>query len=168
MRREIVPCDVCIKRLYRMYVKVDEGAGRDKIEAEAKLMLTSGDDPDAELIPDPDLFSEIEAEDICWINPDFDGAWTEEDDEDTLAIFDQEAPIKSGSWFSRIKKIEADHPLPVVGRNDLGEYVIVDKGPDGGESGPSYKLITLQDNGWLRINTHYEDGSSEESYKKGA
>jgi len=80
-RKTIVPCDVAIKRFYRMYVEVDEEAGTDQVVAKARKILVESGDPDAELIPDPDLFSEIEERDICWVNPDWEGSWTEEDDE---------------------------------------------------------------------------------------
>lgn len=80
-RKTIVPCDVAIERFYRMYVKVDEEAGTDQVVAAATRMLVESSAPDAELTPDPDLFSEIEEQDICWVNPDWDGSWTEEDDE---------------------------------------------------------------------------------------
>lgn len=77
-RKTIVPCDVAIKQFYRMYVEVDEETGTDHVVATATRMLVESSAPDAELIPDPDLFSEIEEQDICWVNPDWEGSWTEE------------------------------------------------------------------------------------------
>lgn len=79
--KTIVPCDVAIKRFYRMYVEVDEETGTDQVVAKARRMLVESSDPDSELTPDPDIFSEIEPQDICWVNPDWEGSWTEEDDE---------------------------------------------------------------------------------------
>ena len=79
-KKQIIPCDVAIKRFYRVYVKVDEGAGRDEVEAAAKCMIVNSCDPDTELVPDPDIFSEIEEHDICWVNPDFDGAQPDEEE----------------------------------------------------------------------------------------
>ena len=86
-RKRIVPCDVSIKRLYRMYVEVDEGAGEEEVKARAVEMLTDGRDPDGELTIDPDY--EMEPQDICWVNPDFDGSWSDETEEDLLEIVAQ-------------------------------------------------------------------------------
>lgn len=81
-RKQIVPCGIAIKRFYRMYVEVDESAGADQVIAAAKRMIVESSDPDAELVPDPDIFSEIEEQDICWINPDWEGAHYNDDEED--------------------------------------------------------------------------------------
>ena len=83
-RKLIVPCDVAIKRFYRMYVVVDEEATEDQVKAKAVEMLTDGRDPDKELTPDPDL--DMEPHDICWVNPDFEGSWTEAEDEEMREV----------------------------------------------------------------------------------
>ena len=80
-RKITVPCDVAIKRLYRVYVEVDEGASAARIEAEAKRMIADSDNPDIILVPDPDLFTEIEEQDVCWVNPDWVGIQNDEEEE---------------------------------------------------------------------------------------
>lgn len=77
-RKLIVPCDVAITRYYRMYVEIGEEATEDEVKAKAVEMLTDGSDPDDLLTPDTDL--DIEAQDINWVNPDFEGSWTEEEE----------------------------------------------------------------------------------------
>ena len=81
-RKQIVPCDLAIKRFYRMYVEVDEGAGTDQVIAAAKQMVVESSNPDSELCPDPDIYSEIESQDICWVNPNWDGAHYKDEDEE--------------------------------------------------------------------------------------
>ena len=83
----IVPCDVAIKRFYRMYVEVGEDATEDEVKAKAVEMLTDGRDPDKELTPDPDL--DMEPQDICWVNPDFEGSWTEEEEAEMKQAFEE-------------------------------------------------------------------------------
>lgn len=69
-----VPCDVEIRRFYRMYVTVDENATDAEIKAAArKDILDYGEEV---LTPDPDL--NIESHDIFAIIPDHDAEWTEE------------------------------------------------------------------------------------------
>ena len=82
-RKLIMPCDVAVKRYYRMYVEVEIDADEDcysqvpenaAIVALAKKQIV--DDQDDAMDLDPDL--EIEEHDICWVNPDQEGWWTEE------------------------------------------------------------------------------------------
>ena len=56
--------------------------------------------------------------------------------------------------------------LPWTGVNDKGENVVYStvKNFDTGEI--SYQTETSQNNGWIRINVYYKDGSSEEFYMK--
>ena len=76
MAKITVPCDVCIKRFYRAYVEVDENATADEVKAALIEDLLDGGNIDEKLSPDIDLEpSEHEEQDICWINPDFDGSW---------------------------------------------------------------------------------------------
>ena len=69
-----------------MYVEVGEEATENEVKAKAVEMLTDGRDPDKELTPDTDL--EMEPQDICRVNPDFDGSWTEEEAE-MKQVFDE-------------------------------------------------------------------------------
>ena len=50
--------------------------------------------------------------------------------------------------------------LPVAGTNEYGENIIIERGKG------FFRLTTAQHNGWVRINTHYENGTSEETYSK--
>ena len=58
-----------------------------------------------------------------------------------------------------------DRPLPVTGINEDGETVIIEQGWDsGGEH--FYRLTTVQENNWLRINEYYADGTVTETFKR--
>ena len=67
--------------------------------------------------------------------------------------------------YSEIEKLVQGKHLPVAGHNEDEENMIVERGADS--AGKFFRLTTCQHNGWLRINTYYENGSSEETYKKG-
>lgn len=75
----IVPCDVAIRRFYRMYVTVNRDAGRQEMEDAVHSELLAAPDQDAILTPDPDL--DIEGHDVLEITPDDDGAWWDDADE---------------------------------------------------------------------------------------
>ena len=93
MPKMIVPCDVAIRRYYRLYVEAEEGAGEEVIKAKAIEMLTDGTDIDTVLTPDPDL--ETEEQDICWITPDFEGSWSEEDEAEFKELFSRRPLIET-------------------------------------------------------------------------
>lgn len=77
--RMVVPCDVAIRRFYRMYVTVDRDAGDQEIADAVHGELLAANDQDAILTPDPDL--DIEAHDVLEIRPDEDGSWWDGSDE---------------------------------------------------------------------------------------
>lgn len=55
--------------------------------------------------------------------------------------------------------------LPMASENSRGNAIIV----TAGRTEDDMKFITLktcQDNGWIRVNTYYEDGTFEETYEK--
>ena len=54
--------------------------------------------------------------------------------------------------------------LPIGGIVGSGERIIIEHGQD--EVGKFYRVITLQDNDWLRINTYYACGDATETYRK--
>lgn len=56
------------------------------------------------------------------------------------------------------------HTLPCGGRNAAGEVVILEAGSLAGER--FYRTKTFQENGWCRINTYYESGDQDETYKR--
>ena len=66
MSKIVVPCDVEIRRYYRMYVTVDEDASLVAIINKARTEIV--EHQDAVLVPDPDL--DIENHDIFYVNPD--------------------------------------------------------------------------------------------------
>ena len=54
--------------------------------------------------------------------------------------------------------------LPCVSKNAKDEITIMSEGED--ESGRHfYKVKTLQDNGWIRVNIFYDDGSTDEMFE---
>ena len=67
----IYPVNVCIKRFYRVYVE----ATSEEVVSEAHRKIL--DEQDACLVEDPDI--DIELEDICSVDVDYDGAMFEED-----------------------------------------------------------------------------------------
>ena len=62
--------------------------------------------------------------------------------------------------YSEIKELVEDKTLPLSATADSGEYVIIEGG------GACYRLTTIQNNGWLRINEFYEDGTVTETYER--
>lgn len=99
--RMVTPCDVTIRRFYRMYVTTDKDAGADEVRAAARQELMDANDPDALLTPDPDL--DIEIGDIEWISPDEDGSWW--DDEDAQGVKRNAATPREAERASKMKRI---------------------------------------------------------------
>ena len=62
--------------------------------------------------------------------------------------------------YSEIKELVGEQMLPLSATADSGEDVII----EGGDN--CYRLTTLQNNGWLRINEFYEDGTITETYER--
>lgn len=54
----------------------------------------------------------------------------------------------------------SEFPMPWSGKNDDGEETMVSIGED------NIIMETCQNNGWLRENTYWKDGTVEESYHK--
>lgn len=68
------------------------------------------------------------------------------------------------NYLKRITKGETLRPFPLTGETDAEESVFVS---DGYNDGMHYfETETVQNNGWLRVNVWYEDGSSEEWYER--
>ena len=63
-------------------------------------------------------------------------------------------------YFSDLTK---NRILPVGGTNVDGEDVIIEKGKRDGQN--FFKVGTLQNNGWIRVNYYWEDGTREELYE---
>lgn len=66
--------------------------------------------------------------------------------------------------FKDIERLIHGESLPLAGKNENGETVIIESGAD--EAGRFFRLTTSQQNGWLRINDYYADGSTYETYKR--
>jgi len=89
----VVPCDVAIRRFYRMYVTVDRDASGKEITDAVHGELLAANDQDAILTPDPDL--DIEAHDVLEINPDTDGCWWDDAGEPFNDVMSKDAERES-------------------------------------------------------------------------
>ncbi len=71
------------------------------------------------------------------------------------------------SQYEEIKqKVEEfGKSCPLSGTDGDGNPVIISEGGNE-ESGHFYEVQTAQDNGWLRINTYYENGDTEETFDR--
>ena len=69
------------------------------------------------------------------------------------------------SYYEILKRRAQGRTLPLAGKNADGENFILSEGRD--ENGRHfYRVETAQNNGWCAITTFYEDGDTEETYKK--
>lgn len=66
--------------------------------------------------------------------------------------------------YKELTKILAEREFPTMGRNQDFELVLIEEGREDGRH--FYRLTASQENGWLRVNTYYEDGSTDETYRK--
>lgn len=66
--------------------------------------------------------------------------------------------------YTQLQKLTVGRSLPLFGKNEDGENVIIEHGAASGVR--FFKLTTAQDNGWCRINIIYADSTSEEYYQK--
>lgn len=66
--------------------------------------------------------------------------------------------------YEKIARIVGGKSLPMTGRNEYGEAVVVEGGLSS--SRRFFRVTTAQSNGWCRINTYYEDGDSDETYRR--
>ena len=57
------------------------------------------------------------------------------------------------------------HKPPVMGSNEAGEAVIIEATYNK-SMGNGYRVMTSQNNGWLRVNTYWENGVDEETYER--
>lgn len=54
--------------------------------------------------------------------------------------------------------------LPLSAINENGEDMIIEDDYNSGKH--AYKITTVQHNNWCRINTYYQDGTSDEMFEK--
>jgi hypothetical protein len=66
--------------------------------------------------------------------------------------------------YKEIKKQTEGKTFPIAGENEDGEAVVVEVGERDGER--FFKATTAQHNGWCRLNIYWEDGTTEELYRK--
>lgn len=66
--------------------------------------------------------------------------------------------------FTEIKNKVGNKTLPLAGTTDSNNTCIVGGGSRDGEK--YYTVETLQKNGWIRVETYWEDGTVEEDYRK--
>ena len=66
--------------------------------------------------------------------------------------------------YRELKELVACNELPCGGTNNEGETVIIEHERNDGD--PRFHLTTVQNNGWLRHNYNYKDGSREELFEK--
>ena len=60
---------------------------------------------------------------------------------------------------------ESRGELPLSAKNENGELVIIEE-RFSEEGNPYYKLTTVQNNNWCRINCYYADGTINETYER--
>lgn len=147
--RMVVPCDVAIKRFYRMYVTVDRDAGREAIEAAVHGELLAASDQDAILTPDPDL--DIEAHDVLEIMPDEDGCWWDDADEpfenDSIKSAERDSQMRrvahSAMNMLRLARPERKLTIGYVVPNDntIGRYTEWQRVSKGILTGNEYFLV---------------------------
>jgi hypothetical protein len=74
--------------------------------------------------------------------------------------------------YTKLRKLTEGKHLPICGKNDDGENVIIehcsDKGTYANQSFTInyFKLTTAQHNGWARHNYIHENGTTEEFYTR--
>ena len=66
--------------------------------------------------------------------------------------------------YEELAKMTDGKPLPLFGKNEDNEVVIIEAG--AAEDERFFRVTTVQHNDWCRINTYWESGTIEETYKK--
>ena len=65
----------------------------------------------------------------------------------------------------KITLLKAEESYRFRQKNENGELVIIDE-RFSEEGNPYYKLTTVQNNNWCRINCYYADGTIDETYER--
>ena len=60
---------------------------------------------------------------------------------------------------------ESGEELPISAKNENGELVIIEEGTTADDI-HYYRLTTVQNNNWCRINTYCADGAIDETYEQ--
>ncbi len=66
--------------------------------------------------------------------------------------------------YEELKKLVDGKELPCSATNEDGEFVIIVHERNDGDA--RFHLTTAQNNGWVRHNYIYEDGTREELFEK--
>lgn len=66
--------------------------------------------------------------------------------------------------FKELKKLTSGKELPLMGKNENGEAVIIQAIGCKGEEG--FKTTTAQHNGWVRENYFWKNGTVEELFSR--
>lgn len=66
--------------------------------------------------------------------------------------------------YDELVKMTDGKTLPLVGKNEDNEVVIIEAGASEGDR--FFRVTTVQHNDWCKINTYWESGTIEETYKK--
>lgn len=66
--------------------------------------------------------------------------------------------------FRELEELTKGKVLPMLGENEDGEAVLIEKGCQDGQR--FFKLTTAQHNDWCRVELVWEGGNIEEMYEK--
>lgn len=66
--------------------------------------------------------------------------------------------------FDEMKRLTQGKILPLICKNEDNEVVIIEYGISNEER--FFRVTTAQHNDWCRINTYWESGTTEETYRK--
>lgn len=66
--------------------------------------------------------------------------------------------------YQELRKITEGKDLPMFGKTEDNEIVIIEGGASEGER--FFRTTTVQHNDWCRVNIYWENGTIEETYKK--
>ena len=66
--------------------------------------------------------------------------------------------------FIELERMTDGKTLPITGKNEDNEVVIIEAGCSNGER--FFRVTTVQHNNWCRINTYWENGTIEGTYRK--
>jgi len=66
--------------------------------------------------------------------------------------------------YEDVAKLTEGYKFPVFAKNADNENVIIERGRLSGRR--FFRISTSQNNGWMRYNTFWEDGSTAETYRR--
>lgn len=66
--------------------------------------------------------------------------------------------------YKKLSEYYRNFNFPVFATNEDGEFIIIKRGEV--DNLEFYQTETHQNNNWIRVNTYWEDGTVEETYKR--